>query len=120
MKYLTFDAIKAQLRLDDEQASLEHDLLEDYGTAAEDAILNLTGRSYTDIIETYGEVPRPISIATLMLVDNWYKERSPISPQPMSTVRYAFDVMVKPYMRLATTDTPTTTNTNQYGRHCNL
>lgn len=120
MKYLTFDAIKAQLRLDDEQASLERELLEDYGAAAEEAISNLIGRSYTDIIETYGEVPRPIVRAALMLVDNWYKERSPILPQSMSTVRYAFDMMVKPYMRLATTDTTTTTNTNQYGRNCNL
>lgn len=119
MKYITFDQIKAQLRLDDEQAELERELLEDYGAAAEETISNLTGRSYTDIIETYGEVPRPIVRAALMLVDGWYKERSPISPQSMSTVPYAFDLMVKPYMRLTTT-TATTTNTNQYGRNCNL
>ena len=36
MKYLTFEQIKAQLRLDDAQATEEHDLLELYGEAAED------------------------------------------------------------------------------------
>ncbi|MBQ2003306.1 MAG: phage gp6-like head-tail connector protein, partial [Bacteroidaceae bacterium] len=45
MKYLTFEQIKAQLRLDDEQAELEKDLLEDYGEAAEDTVLNICNRT---------------------------------------------------------------------------
>ena len=35
MRYLTFEQIKAQLRLDDVQADMERDLLEMYGEAAE-------------------------------------------------------------------------------------
>lgn len=119
MKYLTFEQIKQQLRLDDEQAELEHNLLEDYGEAAEDAVLNICNRTFEDIIEQYGKVPAPLRRVTLMLVDNAYKERSPNSPQSMSTVPYAFDLMLKPYMRL-TTDNNVNNNNNGYGRHCNL
>jgi hypothetical protein len=100
MKFLTFDMIKAQLRLDDEQACMEHDLLEEYGEAAEDAVLNICNRTLEDIIEQYGKVPAPLRHVARMLVDNAYKERSPISPQNMSVVPYAFDLMLKPYMRL--------------------
>ena len=100
MNFLNFDMIKAQLRLDDEQVKLEHDLLDMYGESAEDTVLNTLNRTLEDIIEQYGRVPKPIVHATLMLVDNAYKERSPISPQNMSVVPYAFDLMLKPYMRL--------------------
>ena len=100
MKFLTIEQIKAQLRLDDQQAQLEHDLLCDYGEAAEDTVLNTCNRTLEDIIEQYGKIPAPIRRVALMLVDNQYKERSPISPQNMSVVPYAFDLMLKPYMRL--------------------
>lgn len=118
MKYLTLDNIKAQLRLTDEQAELEKDLLDMYGESAEETVLNLLNRSMEDIMEQYGTVPKPLMHATLMLVDNSYKERSPISPQSMSTVPYAFDMMLKPYMRLTTDNV--NNNYNGYGRHCNF
>ncbi len=118
MKYLTFEQIKQQLRLDDEQAELEKDLLEDYGEAAEDTVLNICNRTLEDIFEQYGKVPASLRRATLMLVDNSYKERSPDSPQSLSTVPYTFDLMLKPYMRLITSSA--TNNNNEYGRHCNL
>ena len=118
MKYLTFEQIKAQVRLDDEQAELEKDLLEDYGEAAEDTVLNICNRTLEDIFEQYGKVPAPLRRATLMLVDNSYKERSPISPQNMSSVPYAFDLLIKPYIRLTTSSA--TNNNNEYGKHCNL
>ena len=118
MKYLTFDQIKAQLRLDDEQAELERTLLEMYGESAEQTVLNLLNRTETDVHEQYGGIPKPIVHATLLLVDNAYKEHSPISPQSMSTVPYAFDLLLKPYMRL--TSENVNNNNNGYGRHCNL
>ena len=100
MKFITFEQIKAQLRLDDEQAEMEHDMLCDYGESAEETVLNILNTTMEDIIEQQGRVPKPIVHATLMLVDNAYKERSPISPQNMSVVPYTFDLMLKPYMRL--------------------
>ena len=100
MKFITFEQIKQQLRLDKEQAEMEHDMLCDYGDSAEETVLNTLNTTMEDIIEQYGRVPKPIVHATLMLVDNAYKERSPVSPQNMLPVPYSFDLMLKPYMKL--------------------
>lgn len=100
MKYLTIEQIKQQLRLDDQQVFDEHDLLELYGDSAEDTVLKILNRTMEDVIEQYGRIPAALRHATLMLVDNAYKERSPITPQNMSTVPYAFDLLIKPYMHL--------------------
>ena len=107
MKFLTLPLIKAQLRLDDQQAADEAELLEAYGESAEETLFAMTRRSYEDLMETYGRVPAPLRQAALMLVDLSYKERSPVSPQNMAAVPYTFDLLVKPYMRL-------TANENDY------
>lgn len=112
MKYLTFDQIKAQLRLDDEQAALEQGILTTYGEAAEDAVLNVCNRTITDIYSTYGEVPTGLVVAALLLVDDTYNNRGTISTMSVQHLP-TFDINVKPYMKL--------TNDNEYGnRHCNL
>ena len=118
MKFLTFDQIKAQLRLDDAQATEEHDLLELYGDAAEDMVLNTLNRTMEDIVEQYGTVPKALVQAGLMLVAQSYQHREPASPQNLYAVPYAFDLLLKPYMRLTTSSA--TNNNNEYGRHCNL
>ena len=102
MKFLTFDQIKAQLRLDDEQATEEHNLLELYGDAAEDMVLTTLNRTITDIFEQYGMVPKALVQAGLMLVAQSYQYREPSSPQNLYAVPYAFDLLLKPYMRLTT------------------
>ena len=112
MKYLTFDQIKAQLRLDDEQAELEQSILTTYGEAAEDAVLNVCNRTITDIYSTYGEVPTGLVVAALLLVDDTYNNRGTITPTSVQHLP-TFDINVKPYMKL-------TTNNDEYGRHCNL
>jgi len=118
MKFLTFDQIKAQLRLDDQQAEDEHDLLVLYGDAAEDMVLNTLNRTITDIFEQYGTVPKALVQAGLMLVAQSYQHREPASPQNLSAVPYTFDLLLKPYMRLTTSST--INNNNEYGKHCNL
>jgi len=112
MKYLTFDEIKAQLRLDDEQAELERTIIERHACAAEDAILNVCNRSLTELYSTYGEVPSGIIVAALLLTDDLYNHRGTVSPAAVYHLP-AFDINVKPYMKL-------TSNNNEYGRHCNL
>ena len=102
MKFLTFDQIKAQLRLDDQQALAEHDLLELYGEAAEEMVLNTCNRTITDIFEQYGTVPKALVQAGLMLVAQSYQHREPMSPQNLYTVPYAFDLLLKPYIKLTT------------------
>ena len=100
MKWLTLERIKQQCRI--EQDFTEEDsLLEMYGESAEEVLLNHLNRSYEDIMQIYGRIPAPLVHASLMLVDVSYQHRSPVSPQNMSIVPYTFDILVKPYMRLA-------------------
>ena len=117
MKFLTFDQIKAQLRLDDQQALEEHDLLVLYGEAAEDMVLNTLNRTITLIFEQYGMVPKALVQAGLMLVAQSYQHREPASPQNLYAVP-AFDMLMKPYIKLTTSSA--TNNNQEYGRHCNL
>ena len=113
MKWLTLERIKQQCRI--EQDFTEEDsLLEMYGESAEEVLLNHLRRSYEDIMEVYGRIPAPLVLASLMLVDTSYTHRSPVSPQNMSIVPYAFDILVKPYMRLADYN-DNENNNNQYG-----
>lgn len=97
MKYLTLEYIKQQLRID---WSEEDTLLDEYGKAAEDTVLNLLNRNYQDVLAQYGEVPAPLVQAAMLLVGQSYQHREPSSAQNMSAVPYAFDLLIKPYMRL--------------------
>jgi len=116
MKWLTLEWIKRHSRIDFND---EDELLAIYGEAAEDTVLNLIARDYTEVISTYGEVPKPLFVAALMLVEVSYTHRSPITQTSIYTVPYAFDHMVKPYMRLAS-NVNNNENENRYGKHCNL
>ena len=99
MKWLTLERVKKHLRLDASNTQ-EDDLLQLYATAAEDTILNLCNRSYDCLLECYGEVPKPIQNASLLLVENQYTQRSVVSPTNLSAVPYSFDLLVKPFMIL--------------------
>ena len=103
MKWLTLEQIKAQLRIEPDFLD-EDTILEVYGESAEETLLNYLNRPYQDIIESYGKVPLPLVQASLMLVDTSYQHRSPISVTNISQVPYTFDLLVKPYMRLVSTD----------------
>ena len=106
MKFLEFEQIKAQLRLDDQQATDERTLLEMYGEAAEDAVLSLIRRNMANLAETYGQVPKQIVQAALMLTAISYQHREPASQQNMYAVPYAFDLLIKSYVRLDGAEMP--------------
>lgn len=97
MKWLTIDYIKQHSRLD---FSDEDSVLDLYGSAAEETVLNYLNRTYQELLEQYGEVPAPIRQATLLLVDHSYTQRSPVSAQNISIMPDSFDMLIKPYMRL--------------------
>lgn len=99
-KWLTLEQIKQQCRIEAD-FTLEDARLESYGHSAESTVLNLLNRTYYSVLEQYGEVPQDIINASLMLVDVWYQHRSPIESVSLSMVPYTFDLMLKPYMRLA-------------------
>lgn len=102
--FLNLDIIKAQIRLDD--YIIEDDLLALYGDAAEETIAGVLNRGDTveemvaSLVGQYGKIPAAIVQAGLMLVDLSYQQRSPVSVQNLYAVGYAFDIKVKPYMRL--------------------
>ena len=106
MKYLTFEQIKAHLRLGDEQAKLERTRLEGMAGAAEEAVLTIIRRPLYNVKQVYGHIPQRLIQVTLLLVDDWYKHRGPEENYAMSTVPYAFDFMLKPMMRLAGEELP--------------
>ena len=113
MKFLTFEQVKAQLRLDDAQAELERSIITTHAEAAEDAVLNVCNRTITDIFETYGQIPSGLVVAALMLTDDMYNHRGTSSPVSVYQLP-CFEINVRPYVKL------TTNNNQEYGKHCNL
>jgi uncharacterized phage protein (predicted DNA packaging) len=115
MKWLTIDWIRKHSRID---LNCDDELLELYGESAEETVLNVCSRTIEDIVEEYGQIPKPLFHASLLLVDESYKNRSPYDEHNISTAPDGFDILVKPYMRLSGFSAQT--NTQEYGRHCNL
>ena len=101
MKFLKFDDVKAQLRLDDQQAEDERAIIERHACAAEDAVLNVCNRTATEFFETYGEIPSGIIVAALLLTDDLYNHRGTITPTSVYHLP-AFDINVRPYVKLTT------------------
>lgn len=99
MKFLTFDQIKAQLRLDDTQAELEKEIITTHAEAAENAVLNVCNRTEDGFLEAYGEIPSGIVVAALLLTDDMYNHRGTISPTSVYHLP-TFDINVKPYIKL--------------------
>lgn len=96
MKFLTLDYIKQHSRID---SDCEAEILDLYGCAAEDALLNYCNRTMEDVIDEYGTIPAPLMQAALMLVDVSYQHRSPWTTQRFEEVP-AFGILVKPYVKL--------------------
>ena len=112
MKWLTLPKIKAQLRIEADFHD-EDEWLEDAGEAAEDAILEVLNRSYTDLYEVYGRIPAPIRQTSLMLVDSLYQFRGKDAIQTLQS-NPTFALLLKPYMRLADKQS-NNVNDNRYG-----
>lgn len=97
MKWLTLEYIKAHARITHD---IENELLTSYGEVAEEAILNLLNRTYEDLLATYGEVPKAIVQASVLLAAQWYNDREAVASAPMSAIPYNFDFILKPYIVL--------------------
>ena len=97
LKWLSIDAIHAHCRID---FTCEDAELEQMGIAAEQAILDLTRRTYENFIDTYGRIPDPIYNATLLLVQSLYKNRDAEEQRDSKEIAFGFSFMVKNYMVL--------------------
>ena len=98
LKWLSLDAIHQHTRMD---FNCEDAELEQFGMAAEQAILDLTRRTYENFIDTYGRIPDPIYNATLLLVQSLYKNRDAEEQRDSKEIAFGFSFMVKNYMYLA-------------------
>jgi hypothetical protein len=97
MKWLTLDWIRSHSRLLKDVE--ENDLLELYGEAAEEAVLNVCNRTMEDVVEQYGQVPKSLYVAALMQVEASYDHRSTVSLQKLYNVP-GFSLHIKPYIKL--------------------
>ena len=98
MRFLTLDLLQRHSRID---GSCEAEVLNLYGEAAEDTVLNYIGQTLDELkAANNGSVPKPVVQAALMLVDTSYQYRSPINPSNVSLVPYTFDMLLKPYVKL--------------------
>ena len=97
LKWLSIDAIHAHCRID---FACEDAELEQMGIAAEQAILDLTRRTYENFVDTYGRIPDPIYNATLLLVQSLYKNRDAEEQRDSKEIAFGFSFMVKNYMVL--------------------
>jgi hypothetical protein len=97
LKWLSVDAIHEHCRLyfNGEDAELLQ-----FGKAAEQAILDLTRRTYENFIDTYGRIPDPIFNASLLLVQSLYKNRDAEDQRDSKEIAFGFSFMVKNYMVL--------------------
>lgn len=100
MNFLTLEQIKQQCRIELD-FTMEDERLTSYGTSAEDTVLQVVAMDYGEVIEKYGAVPENLKNAALLLVDTWYQHRSPVEALSLSIVPYTFDLLIKPYMKLA-------------------
>ena len=100
MKWLSLDTIKHHLNIDTDDEDM---MLELYGDAAEEAILDITRRTYEELVQMGGgKMPAKLYAAALQLVDVQYNNRSPYTSQQLSTIPYGnFDFLVKNYMKLS-------------------
>lgn len=97
LKWLSLDAIHKHTRMD---FNCEDAELEQFGMAAEQAILDLTRRTYENFLDTYGRIPDPIFNATLLLVQSLYKNRDAEEQRDSKEIAFGFSFMVKNYMVL--------------------
>ena len=97
LKWLSIDAIHAHCRID---FACEDAELEQMGITAEQAILDLTRRTYENFIDTYGRIPDPIFNASLLLVQSLYKNRDAEEQRDSKEIAFGFSFMVKNYMVL--------------------
>lgn len=97
LRWLSVDAIKTHCRIDFDCEVAE---LEQFGVEAEQAILDLTRRTYENFIDTYGRIPDPIFNASLLLVQSLYKNRDAEEQRDSKEIAFGFSFMVKNYMVL--------------------
>lgn len=103
LKFLSEEAIKQQLHLDDDVMEAQSEAIEMMARSAEDKALNFIGRTMEDLYEEYGEVPAPIQMACLAEIASNYTVRENEEDRTARTVRIKnynrWEMQLMPYRR---------------------
>ena len=78
MDYLTIDMVIEHLRLVDPPQSVVK-AIEECINESEKAVYAIINRSYSDIIEKYGEIPKDIKVATLLLTEDFLRRNEHVN-----------------------------------------
>ena len=73
MDYLTLEMVVEHLRLVDPPPSIVK-AIEEGVTKSEKAVYEFLGKSYSDLIEEYGEIPKNVKAATLILTEDYLRK----------------------------------------------
>lgn len=95
MRIVTLEEVKAHSKV---ELECESERLVQTAEAAEEAIENMLGRTYDDLIDEKGCVPVSVKLGILMLTTHLY-DNNIVSPVPMSSVPYTIDPLLRPYMK---------------------
>lgn len=108
LRVVTLDELKAQMRVDFED---EDKIIELYGCAAEDAIIEGTHRTLEELKRMgYAEknggsqegelFPYRLKLAILILAAHNYRNREPVASIAQNAVPYSLEMYCKPYRKL--------------------
>ena len=78
MDYLTIDMVVEHLRLVDPPPGIIK-AIEEGITKSEKAVYEILNRSYSDIIEEYGDIPKDIKAATLLLTEDFLRKNDHVN-----------------------------------------
>ena len=88
MDYLTIEMVVEHLRLVEPPSSIVK-AIEESITKSEKAVYEFLGKSYSDLIEEYGEIPKNIKAATLILTEDYIRR--------IEHENYAVKSILEPY-----------------------
>jgi hypothetical protein len=91
MDYLTIDMVIKYLRLVDPPPGIIK-VIEKCITMSEKAVYEILNRSYSDIIEEYGKIPKGIKIATLLMTEDFLRRKD-------DHVNYALKFVLERYKK---------------------
>lgn len=103
LKVVTLEELKAQMR---EDFDGEDNLITLYGEAAEAAVIGATRRTFEELVSMAEEegaegFPARLKVAILMLAAHSHRNREPVAAVAQNAVPYAYDMYVKPYVKLS-------------------
>lgn len=115
LKIVTLEELKMQMR---EDFCEEDEIINLYGSAAEDAVIASTRRSFEELLrlgfaESTGRMigmdeevpegdwfPSRLKLAVLMLAAHSYRNREPVAAVAQNAVPYTVEFYLKPYRKL--------------------